>query len=157
MLLLLFSSHVGGEYHYHLSRDISRLKIWSSFSLPSPCCFFLRWLSLRLWTFKFLCTPFSYFSLSLFLHFLLLFFFLKIFPYLITLSSLTLYKPLFLFIFQYYPLVYLLLGGGKTLCLFWSLFSFLIFISLTNFFCFFLKKVLVKLVESRRDWAFQLL
>jgi hypothetical protein len=34
-----FSSYVGGESHYHLSRDISHLKIWSSFSLSLPAVF----------------------------------------------------------------------------------------------------------------------
>jgi len=69
------------------------------FSL-SPCCFFLRWLLLRLWTFEFLCTPFSfpplYFSLSLFLHFFLLLFFSSEF-----------YSPFILFI-QHCPYFYFL-------------------------------------------------
>jgi hypothetical protein len=42
VLLLLFSSYVGGESHYHLSRDISHLKIWSSFSLSLSLLFFLE-------------------------------------------------------------------------------------------------------------------
>jgi hypothetical protein len=83
-------------------------------------------LLLRLWTFKFLCTPFSFFppSISLFPSFCTFFFFfsLKYYspfqPFIqhcpsYHLTSLTLYKPLSLFIFQYYPLVYLLLGGWE--------------------------------------------
>jgi hypothetical protein len=60
----------------------------------------LRWLLLRLWTFEFLCTPFSfpplYFSLSLFLHFFLLLFFSSEF-----------YSPFILFI-QHCPYFYFL-------------------------------------------------
>jgi hypothetical protein len=119
------------------------------FSL-SPCCFFLRWLLLRLWTFEFLCTPFSfpplYFSLSLFLHFLLLFFLKILLPFPTVHPTLPFLSPylhspcinlsLYLF-FNIIPLFICCLEGGKTLCLFWSLFPYLIFISLANFFCFF--------------------
>ena len=145
-----FSSYVGGETHYHLSRDISHLKIWSSFSLSLSLLFFLGvvvvttldfWISLH----TFVLFPPLYFSLSIFLHFLLLFFLKILLPFPTVHPTLPFLSPylhspcinlsLYLF-FNIIPLFICCLEGGKTLCLFWSLFPYLIFISLANFFLF---------------------
>jgi len=83
VLLLLFSSYVGGESHYHLSRDISHLKIWSSFSLSLSLLFFLEvvvvttvdfWISLH----TFFLSPPLFLSFPLSALFSSSFFFLRI-------------------------------------------------------------------------------
>jgi len=81
VLLLLFFLPMSAVSLTATYREISVTWRLSSFSLPSsslsPCCFFLRWLLLRLWTFEFLCTPFSFPppSTSLFPSFCTFFFF----------------------------------------------------------------------------------
>jgi hypothetical protein len=125
VLLLLFSSYVGGESHYHLSRDISHLKIWSSFSLSLPavfswggCCYDCGLLNFSAHLFPF---PPSISLFPSFCTFFFFFFFPQNFTPLSYCSSNTilififyssyhlfsthlLWKPpLSLFIFKYYP------------------------------------------------------
>jgi hypothetical protein len=130
-----FSSYVGGETHYHLSRDISH---FLGVVVVTTLDF---WISLH----TFVLFPPLYFSLSIFLHFLLLFFLKILLPFPTVHPTLPFLSPylhspcinlsLYLF-FNIIPLFICCLEGGKTLCLFWSLFPYLIFISLANFFCF---------------------